>query len=142
MVSERNASSYATITGSRSSHRWWFVKKGNLKYFTNIKSLFLLVHWMAKKNELLSEWKCPEVVVRRCSAKKLSLNILENFQENTCSEVSFYQSYRSRGLLSEFCVNSSDWLHQIGIREFVQLNSIKHCLQKQPFISVLQKSCS
>ena len=103
MVSERNASSYATITGSRSSHRWWFVKKGNLKYFTNIKSLFLLVHWMAKKNELLSEWKCPEVVVRRCSAKKLSLNILENFQENTCSEVSFYQSYRSQELSSEFC---------------------------------------
>ena len=103
MVSQRNASSYATITGSRSSHRWWFVKKGNLKHFTNIKSLFLLVHWMAKKNELLSEWKCPEVVVRRCSVKKLFLNISENFQENTCSEVSFYQSYRSQGLSSEFC---------------------------------------
>ena len=141
MVSQRNASSYGAITGSRSSHRWWFLKNGNLKHFTNIKSLYLS-SLDGQKNELLSERKCPEVVVRRCSVKKLSLNILENFQENTFSEVSFYQSYRSRGLSSEFCVNSSNWRHQIGIREFVQLNSIKHCLQKQPFISVLQKSCS
>ena len=34
----------------------------------------------------------------------------------------------------------SDWHHQIGIREIVQLNSNKHVFQKQPFISVLQKS--
>ena len=67
------------------------------------KAWFLLVHWMAIKNKLLSEWKCPELVVRRCSVKKLFLNILESFQENTCSEVSFYQSYSSQGLSSEFC---------------------------------------
>ena len=60
--------------------------------FASIKSLV---------NKLLSEWKCPEAVVRRCSVKKLFLNISENFQENTCSEVSFYQSYRSQGLSSE-----------------------------------------
>ena len=62
--------------------------------FASIKSLV---------NKLLSEWKCPEAVVRRCSVKKLFLNISENFQDNTSSEVSFYQSYRSHGLSSEFC---------------------------------------
>ena len=40
---------------------------------------------------------------RSSSVKKLFLNILENFQEETCSEVSFYQSFRSQGLSSEFC---------------------------------------
>ena len=57
------------------------------------KAWFLIVHWMAKKNKLLSERKCPEAVVRSCSVKKLFLNILEIFRENTCSKVSFYQSY-------------------------------------------------
>ena len=56
-----------------------------------------------KKRKLLNEWKCSEAVARRCSVKKLFLNILENFQEKTCSEVSFYQSSRSQGLSSEFC---------------------------------------
>ena len=150
MLSQRNASCYAAITGSRSSHRWWIVEEGDLKQsqilqktpvkfvkflrtpiLKNISEQLLLwvicfvkfsrckahdIHHACKykslvsissldgqKNKLLSEWKCPEAVVRRCSVKKLFLNISENFQENTCSEVSFYQSYRSQGLSYEFC---------------------------------------
>ena len=39
---------------------------------------------------LLSEADTPEVVVRRCSVKKVFLEILQNSQENTCARVSFF----------------------------------------------------
>ena len=66
----------------------------------NIKGLVSISSLDGQKKKLLSELKCPEAVVWGCSVK-LFLNISENFQENTCSEVSFYQSYRSQGLSSE-----------------------------------------
>ena len=72
--------------------------------FANIKSLVSISSLDCKKTvKLLSEWKCLEAVLRRCSVKKLFLRILENSQENTCTEVSFYQSYRSPVLSCEFC---------------------------------------
>ena len=48
-------------------------------------------------------WKCPEAVLRRCTVKRLFLRISENSQENTCTQDSFYQSYRSPVLSCEFC---------------------------------------
>ena len=72
--------------------------------FENIKNLVSITSLDCKKTfKLLSEWKCPEAVVRRCSVKKLFLRILENYQENTCTEVSFYQGYRSPVLSCELC---------------------------------------
>ena len=72
--------------------------------FANIKSLVSISSLDCKKTvKLLSEWKCLEAVLRRCSVKKLFLRISENSQENTCTEVSFYQSYRSPVLSCEFC---------------------------------------
>ena len=56
----------------------------------NTKSLVSISSLDRQKNKLLSELKCPEAVVRGCSVK-LFLNISENLQENTCSEVSFYR---------------------------------------------------
>ena len=67
------------------------------------KAWFLLVHWMAKKKVIkwtkMPRSSRPEVFCK----KSYSENISENFQEKTCSEVSFYQSYRSQGLSCEFC---------------------------------------
>ena len=184
MVSQRNASSYAAITRSRSSHRWWFVKKGNLKntysekykrtaasmgrlfrevfqmqsscYSSHLKavinhvrkdkSLVSISSLDGQKNKLLSEWKCPEPVVQRCYVK-LFLNISENFQENTCSEVSFYQSYRSQEFWSEFCKIFNDTHKKNCFIQFStrmggwllltflmclhnQLSSIMHCITR------------
>ena len=37
---QRNPSSYAAITWSRSSHRWWFVKEGNVrKHLWNLRNI-------------------------------------------------------------------------------------------------------
>ena len=72
--------------------------------FANIKSLVSISSLDCKKTvKLLSEWKCLEAVLRRCSVKKLFLRISENSQENTCTEVSFYQSYRPPVLSYKFC---------------------------------------
>ena len=87
------------IQSSRYSSRL----KAVINHIRKYKSLVSISSLGGQKNKLLSEWKCPEAVIRRCSVKNLFLNISENFQENTCSEVSFYQSYRSQGLSSEFC---------------------------------------
>ena len=67
--------------------------------FTNIKSLVSISSLDCKKAiKLLSERKCPEAVLWRCSIKKLFLRILELH-----CEVSFYQSYRSPVLSCKFC---------------------------------------
>ena len=34
-------------------------------------------------------WKRPEAAGRRCSVKKVLLQILQNAQENTCARLSF-----------------------------------------------------
>ena len=146
MLSQRNASCYAAITGSRSSHRWWIVEEGDLKQsqilqktpvkfvkflrtpiLKNISEQLLLwvicfvkfsrckahdIHHACKykslvsissldgqKNKLLSEWKCPEAVVRRCTVKKLFLNILENFQETPAVKSLFIRVKNSRAFI-------------------------------------------
>ena len=42
--------------------------------------------------------KQPEAVVRRCSVKKVFLEISQNSQENTCARVSFLIKLQALGL--------------------------------------------
>ena len=58
------------------------------------------------KRSCLSEWKCPEVVVRRCSVKKLFLNISENFQKTPAVKSLFIRVTDLRG----FDLNSAKFL--------------------------------
>ena len=48
----------------------------------------LLTRFITKKFRLNPEW--TEAVVRRCSVKKMSLEIFQDSQENTCARVSFF----------------------------------------------------
>ena len=85
--------------------------KAVINHVRKYKSLVFISSLDGQKKKLLNERKCPEAVVRKCSVKKLFLNISEHFQEKTYSEVSFYHSCRSQGLSSEFCeiFNDTHW---------------------------------
>ena len=43
-------------------------------------------------------WVDPEAVARRCSVKKVFLEISQNSQENTCARVSFLIKWQASGL--------------------------------------------
>ena len=123
--------------------------KAVINHVRKYKSLVFISSLDGQKKKLLNERKCPEAVVRKCSVKKLFLNISEHFQEKTCSEVSFYHSYRSQGLSSEFCEIFNDtgktvfysvqykngWLaasdlFDVFTRLHNQLSSIIHCITR------------
>ena len=45
--------------------------------------------WKEKRGKETVRSNRPEVVVQRCSVKKVFLKISQNSQENTCARVSF-----------------------------------------------------
>ena len=47
---------------------------------------------------IIVQKKCPEAVTRRCSVKKVFLDILQNSQENSCARVSFLIKLQVSGL--------------------------------------------
>ena len=96
-------------TNDRSSHQRCSAKKGVLRNFAKFTGKHLCQRllfnkvaglrrkWWIPKSEKLQIWKnlydqqnlLPEAVVRRCSVKKVFLQISQNPQENTCARVSF-----------------------------------------------------
>ena len=56
---------------------------------------------MKYKSEFKHGFTNPEVVARRCSVKKVFLEILQNSQENTCAKVSFLIKLQAEAFLKE-----------------------------------------
>ena len=68
-------------------------------------SCLLLTFKIIFLNDALFSFEEQEVVVRRCSVKKVSLEILQNLQENTCARVSFLIKLQGWGLqLWHWCI--------------------------------------
>ena len=71
-----------------------------------VRCFFLLSHFSVVEEHELSEstshlLRVPltlEVVVQRCSVKKVFLKISQNSQESTCTRVSFLIKLQARGL--------------------------------------------
>ena len=60
---------------------------------------FSLIHVLKQKTEYLVEnYISLEAVVRRCSVKKVFLEILQNSQENTCAGISFFIKLQASGV--------------------------------------------
>ena len=97
-----------------------------------------------------SEKLKAEAGVRRCSVKKMFLEILLNSQENTCARVSFLQPWEckfikieslTRACFCEFCKHLFDKMHTVvapgrnftnirlamGVFFVVVVNSLKLC---------------
>ena len=53
-------------------------------------------HKKYKRAEI--RWPTPEAVAQRCSVKKVSLEISQNSQENTCARVSLQMKLQASGL--------------------------------------------
>ena len=82
-----------------------------------------------------SEKLKAEAVVRRCSVKKVFLEILLNSQENTCARVSFLQPYACNFIKIES-------LTQVFFSEFCEHLSKNTFFDKTPPLAASVKACT
>ena len=79
---------------------------------------------------LITFWKILETVVRRCSVKKVLLEISQNSQENTCARVSFLNFIKKETLAQVFsCKFFQNFKNNFFYRtplEAASLNFIHH----------------
>ena len=102
--------------------------------FADIKSEILLDerlhhgYFSMKKFYLKNTFLTAEAVVRRCSIKKVFLEISQNLQENTYARVSFLMKLQASGLTPATLLKKTLW-HQcfpVNFAKFLRIPFLKN----------------